>query len=76
MLSTTLYGTIGLAKPVMAYYKGCHSENLALYIPLLVRAAQSTRGQRKPVLVVDQHGSHLKMRSELEKAFEVLVLPP
>ena len=73
LYSLTLYGCIGIRCPVMHYAKGCNSENLADFIPMMDRACQNLRNQRKPVLVLDQHVSHKKMMPFLEDTFEVMM---
>ena len=72
MWSTTLYGAVGLEGFAIYGAKGCNSDNLALFIPILEKACGKPNAKGRPFLVVDQHGSHRKMLPELQAQFDVL----
>ena len=71
MHSLTIYAAVGTGQPVLFFTKGCNSDNLMEFIPILKAGIVSTRSKVKPILVVDQHGSHRKCQPELEKYFQV-----
>lgn len=53
MWSVTLYGAVGTEGYVVYGAKGCNSENLALFIPVLEKACGKSNTKGKPFLVVD-----------------------
>ena len=74
--SLTLYGALGTEGYVVFGAKGCNSDNLALFVPVLEKACGKPNAKGKPFLIVDQHGSHRKMLSWLQRSFEVLFQAP
>ena len=53
MHSLTIYAAVGTGQPVLFFTKGCNSDNLMEFIPILKAGIVSTRSKVKPILVID-----------------------